>query len=1236
MSDTVKIGRKKTSEWARRSLEFGRLPRGIKLGRNILIAIVAFGALGYSGVPVLTRYLLTQKVAAALSRPVTVGEVDFNPYTLRMSINKLSIGERGTTGQFVDIANLRVRLSWASLWRFAPIIREFFVQQPTLRVIRTAQNRFNFSDLIESSQPAPSKTAGSMPSKPFRFAVSNIQLAGGTVLFDDQVVGKQHTVNTIQLGIPFVASLPAYADIFVQPLLEMAVDGTPLRIVGQTKPFGGNLESIVYIKFERLDLHQYIGYLPHSLPIKVPHGALSSDVRIHFRNQEYGPAIKTEGTVALDDLGLNDASDAPLLELKHFIVVMRDLRPLDRVAHLSAVGVDGLTARLIRNPDGTTNFTSLSDSGAKSAEKRPPATEPQATEPSPDVTVDSLKLTESAVQITDRSNSTPAAVTLQGIQLGLRNFSTSGQTAAFFDMNANLDGGGTVAAKGSINLPQSQATTDISLGQIDLPALQAFAQSVVAGSVASGKFGAQGVLVAHFGKQFNVHAEPARLSLDNLEVRDPRGRETPVQLKHLAVSIGQVDLATKQATVSEARTDGLNLLVRRGHHGRLNLLSFLRGSQTLPPKGTPSARTKDPEQGGAAGTPSPPWRYRIESIVLENTQAKLEDDSAPSKVQLSVAPINIHLTGISSDFAKPFELELDGSVNREGTFKVAGKASIAPLTAELKIDTKKVDLAFVDPYLSRQLNTTIASAALTLNGAANFFNERGQIHARYRGAATIGNVQLLDKLTLKNFARWSALSAKGINAEYGAGVPKVRIEALSLSNFYARIILNSNGRLNLADITTGPAAAQTSLTEAHPTTAPPAPATPPPAASTSVSPAPPIPADVEISQTSLQGGYISYTDNFIKPNYSANLTDIGGKIGAVGTRTTQAAEVTLEGKIDSSAPLNIDGSLNPLAPMAFVDVKAKADGIELTRLTPYSTKYTGYPILQGTMVVDVHYLLDQQKLTAENHIIIDQLTFGDRVENSTAANLPVRLAVAILKDSNGQINVDIPISGSLSDPQFSLGGVLLHALMNLIAKAVTSPFALLGAAFGGNPETLGFVEFAPGYATLSAESQSRLATVTKVLEDRTALHLAISGRVDPRYDTQGLRNAIVMHQIAAQKLKDLGSQASGADLNSVQVGNEEYDKYLERAYKAAKFPKPTNFVGLTKSLPPDEMKKLMLTNTHVDEQSLAKLADARANAVRAALSKQIDPTRLLVTAPKLNADGITDQGKTTRADLSLQ
>jgi len=477
------------------------------------------------------------------------------------------------------------------------------------------------------------------------------------------------------------------------------------------------------------------------------------------------------------------------------------------------------------------------------------------------------------------------------------------------------------------------------------------------------------------------------------------------------------------------------------------------------------------------------------------------------------------------------------------------------------------------------------------------------------------------------------------------------------------VIVNANGTLNLSEVVANPAAAPVSVTRAAneqpagaalPTPAaaapPPAPkpaasaaatpeiaATAPASAASATAPA----ADIHIGGITLVNGQLNYTDNFIKPNYTANLTKLTGKIGAFGTKPGDPpADLSVQGAVNDNSPVDIDGTINPLQPVAFLDIKGKADEVELTGLSAYSAKYTGYPITAGKLTVDVHYMLDQRKLNADNHIFITQLTIGNRDESPGIRHLPVKLAVALLKDTQGNIDVNVPVSGSLDDPQFSLGSLIWHAIGNLIARAATAPVLLLGSAFGGiNHEDLGYVEFAPGSAVVDKNAQERLGKIVAMLRQKTSLNLDITGRVDPSKDQDGLRKVTVDNLVRRAKLLDQeGKHADTSDaaLAAVNVTPDEYDKYLKRAYKEDDFKgKPKNFIGLKKSLAPDEMRSLMETNVSVDEAAMRALAQRRAAAVQAWLKGKLDDKRISLKAPMLDAKGIDDKGKTTRVEFGL-
>jgi hypothetical protein len=394
---------------------------------------------------------------------------------------------------------------------------------------------------------------------------------------------------------------------------------------------------------------------------------------------------------------------------------------------------------------------------------------------------------------------------------------------------------------------------------------------------------------------------------------------------------------------------------------------------------------------------------------------------------------------------------------------------------------------------------------------------------------------------------------------------------------------------------------------------------------------------LRFGQLVLQNGRVTYTDNFIKPNFTANLVAITGTIGAFGTHSTTPAPVDVAAKLSANGPVSIKGVVNPLIAKPSLDLTASAHDVELPNISPYSTKYAGYPITKGKLNVDLHYMLADDQLTANNHLFIDQLTFGDHVDNTTATKLPVRLAVSLLKNSRGEIDVNIPISGSLSNPEFSIGALVWTAILHLVERAVTAPFSLLANAFGGkNPEELGYVEFDPGSAALSDAAKEKLDTIAKALADKPSVTLEISARVDPALDGPGLRTAYVDRQVRRAKMQDSGADNPNIDPSSIPISDAEYSKFLTKAYKNADFKKPRNLIGLTKSVPDADMKAALAEHAPVDEGALGTLAQRRASAVKQYFEDKIDSKRIFIVAPHLNADGIKDKGAPTRVDFGLK
>ncbi|KAB0648591.1 DUF748 domain-containing protein, partial [Burkholderia diffusa] len=863
-----------------------------------------------------------------------------------------------------------------------------------------------------------------------------------------------------------------------------------------------------------------------------------------------------------------------------------------------------------------------------------------------DLTIRHFAIDGGTINVDDRVPATPTAMSLTKLAATLDGFTLQGKTPAKYTLSTSLSRGGDVKAEGAFSLAAKQADTKLTVDALALPALQPYLGEATRARVLDGTLGASVNAKADWGKTpLDAQVADSTVSLKSLKLATPDAKAPAIVLPDASAKIAKVDVAARTAEIASVDATGLALDVKRLKDGKIDLAALAEPAQKAVPKRTVARK---------AEAAAPSWHYRIDALNVKESSANFTDLSTPRPVKLAIKPLDLSVQKISDDMTKPLPVQLKATLNRKGSVNVSGDVTAQPLKLGLKINGNRLDAAAFEPYFGSALNATIASALLNAQGNLTFAQVKDVPRATYRGDVALVDVRMLDKATSDPFAGWRSLALSNLKVNYDERGTDVDAARVTFSNFYGRVLLDAQGRLNLKDVVakeTGPAqsltrdASKNEPVPLSPGMTPPAAAvqqaSAPAAASATVAvkapPPPQNPVRMHFGQLVLQNGRVTYTDNFIKPNYTANLVAIKGTVGAFGTDSTTSAPVDVAANLAGNGPISIKGSVNPLIDKPALDLTATAHDIELTNLTPYSAKYAGYPITKGKLNVDLHYELANDQLKANNHIFIDQLTFGDHVENDTATKLPVKLAISLLKNTRGEIDVNLPVSGSLSNPEFSVGGLIWRAVLNLIAKAVTSPFTLLANAFGGSGgEDLGYVEFAPGSYALTDAQQKKLDTVVKMLTEKPSIRLDLIGRVDPAKDTPGLRDAYVERLVRQQKLKDVVGQGESIDPMSVKVEPAEYTKYLTRAYKAADFKKPRNLIGLQKTLPDADMKKALADHAPADDNALRALAQQRAQAVRQYLDGKIDSSRMFVVAPKLDAKGIEDKGATTRVDFGLQ
>ena len=1177
-------------------------------------AVALYALLGFFLAPRLVLGKLPPALSAKLHRPVTLKGAKANPFTLSLTLEGLRVGEREGPATFVSVEKIYVNAQLSSILHRGAVLSELVVEAPVVSLSRRADGTLSVADLVEEL------TKEEPGSKPARFSVANIRVERGSILLDDARAATKHVVRDLKVGVPFVSNLPVDHEVFTEPYLGAKVNGSQFELKGTTRPFSGTRETTLDLDLEDVDLPFYLAYVPLNGDARLSSGRLDTKLVLSFR-QESGrpPAVVLSGKASLRELRFTDRGASPLVAWRRLDAVLSSADVFRRDVRLASLTVEEPEAWLFRDRAG--GYPIL---GKFVGEAPAPAASRPAAKPGEawKVEVAAVGVRKGRIHWHDEHPRRAFEAVLKDVSVDVGGLSTAPGRAATLNASTVSDAGERLQLAGTFTLEPQSSEGSLALTGVPLKRYAPYYEDALLFGFGSGSL--------DLSTRYRWPVAGGATALSDLAValKDVRARkdgetEDFLRVPSASMTGGAIDPERREVRVGALGTSGPFVKVVREKDGGIDLARLVR--ERPGPAGG---------DGGAAGADTGGgWTTRIASLSLEKGSLRFLDEAAPRRVALAVAPLSFSAEGLSTAKGEKGKVRGRASLAGMGSLSVAGSVALSPLDARLKVDVASLALRPFAGYLPERVLLSLEDGTLSASGTISAEEGAGGAYSfGWEGEATCGKLRLVDPATVEEFLFWDFFRFGGMKA---ASSPASFVaEKVALTDFSTRIELYEDGTLNyrkafgLAE----PAEVDDAVADAAQGNATPTEAAPLAAAA----PAEPG-AFVRIDAVTLSGGSLHVDDHFVKPSYRAELVDVGGRISGLSSVPGTRAEVDLRGSLDSSAPLEIAGAFNPFAAASFADIKASFRDIDLVPMTPYFVKYAGYTVQKGRLTMNVEYRLNDRKLAAKNGFVVDQFTFGEKVESPTATKLPVKLAVSLLKDPDGVIRLDVPISGSVDDPKFRVGPIVWKIVGNILKKAVLSPFALLGRLGGGGPE-LSFVDFAPGTAKLDDEAVRRIDALAAALAKRPALTLEVEGKTDAAKDAEGLRRLLFERKVKAQKAEALAKAGTpAASVDEVAVPEAEWPKYLEKAYRKEKFPKPRTALGFVKEIPPAEMEKLMLANVAVTPDDLRQLALDRASAVKERLlgAGKVPPERVFLVEP--GAPGVPKPGESlTRAAFALK
>jgi outer membrane protein OmpA-like peptidoglycan-associated protein len=719
----------------------------------------------------------------------------------------------------------------------------------------------------------------------------------------------------------------------------------------------------------------------------------------------------------------------------------------------------------------------------------------------PRLSVNNLTMTNGSVDFIDQGLPAPQRQELRKIELAVPFITTMAYYSDRFvapRLSAELNGK-PLQLEGTLRpFPRAaEASLTITVQDLPLPNYLAYLPTTLPLQIESGRLSGQVVVTYRTAEKEKPELTLAgRMTFAEMKVSDRSGAPF-LAVTRVDADINYARFLAREFALSSLIVEGLEVFLTRDAKGVWSH----------------SRLTGEPSPG------APPRRKSLVTVTkaqLRNGRVHFVDNVPPGGLTTDLEGVVLDLHNYATSPGNQASYDLSFATLREEKGRLQGEFSLRPLAATATFELDEVELAAYSPYFAALLPARVKgrcdlSGNLAFGGPEGTRLEKVSIQARQLVVPVgKGKGLTLEALSL-NGGRFSSqeqrLEATAVTLRdgdlqfsrdrEGAILPltwerlqldqlkwslapfALDIAGVTLSRFSSEIVVAPGGSHNLQQFSPAEKGEKVATGGKG--------------------------RIIRINTVTLEDGSLVFSDQHVPGGFSTTLDNLGGRISGLSSESHRFADVDLHGSLEKRSPLTITGQINPLRVDLFVDLKGSFDAIELAPLTPYAVTYLGYAIDQGQLFVNSNYRIKERKLDVENNLRIAQLDFGQRMESEKAISTAVQLAVALLKDRQGEIYLDLPVTGRTDDPHFSVSNLVLELLRNLLKTAEAAPLSLL-PSLSGAPEDWNSVGFAPGSTELSLGEQEKLRKLATALNDRPALKIRVVGFADRVGDDAGLRS----------------------------------------------------------------------------------------------------------------------------------
>ncbi len=1137
-------------------------------------------------------YLITSKVPKIvqkhLSAKLEIKEASFDPFGFELRLNHIEFAS--AEGEpLLRLKELIVNLELYALLMGKIQLKEIGIIEPEIFLTKDTDGVFNFESLLKHQEPKDeTQESESSKSTPPTVVMEYFHIKDASVIYSD-----------ISKKVPFSVAFDKLGfRVYDISTKDMRTSDGKIRFFthvndGGFIDFHSKLLSLEPLSlqgsfdFESGKIFTGWSYLQEILNLEIADGKMSAHTNFFFNADDINATRLDKIALRLERLRIKPKDkNHNILHINRIDLNNGELFALQQRAHFDTLSLDDIALHVKRYKDGSINWEYYAK---VSSETNETVTQEPVSKSKPwDVTLDKFTLKNFSVDIYDEIISPKQHFMLNDFNLSAQNIHSLGGYALKYQMGLRFNEVMVCDSQGTFKHSALDANGSFTCKGLDMRWFNDYVDDITAKSFEKFDLKLANAKIKFslpYGLKQDANKTAIRLSdasfrLDDMKLKQKSNDKTLLRFAHFAIDGIDVDTATQRLHVKDITLYKPRVYAKKYKDGAINFDGLLRAKE--------SNETKESLQS----EPSP-WKATIKSLKIKRAGLFFDDNSIDETAHMKVNELNLHVSDISSDMKHTLQYESNMRINDDGKLFLRGKVRPEPLRVTSAINLQNLQLSDANPYVAQTHKVKLARGFVDFKANMRFEPQSSQNEMTMKGSVKISDFVANESENDTTLIAFEKIEAKPFYLDMKPD--RLSIENLSVLGMYSNIHIDANKSLNLSQL-----AKENNATLATADTNK--------ASQTQKKPFP-----VNIVKLSYKGGVTDFADDSLPLKFHTHIHDVAGTVYGISSEANLTSYVNMAGVIDKYGSMKIEGSLNSGDPKTFTDIGVHFRNLALDNMSPYSANFAGRKIDEGKLSLNLKYKIVKSQILGENSIIIKKIKLGDEVEGESS--LPLGLAVALLEDSDGIIDIDMPVEGDMDAPDFKYGALVMKTLGNLIVKIVSSPFSFLGSMLGIEGDELKFIAYEAGESTLLPPECEKLDALAKALSKRPKLSLKVSGTYALQEDTYALQTkklkALVLKKSAKKDTKAL-LDIQFIEALYIQYYSEDAMKKLAKGLQ--KMYKEKSDFGQAYQ---DTLLNAIIIKQEISQSELDSLAKERALSIKnyLSVSRGIDKNRVIVSEP---------------------